>query len=787
MFTAPQRQMALMISRPRCLRRSPAGLFATVGLACAVLLSVGQVGCDRKDESANTTNANPGPGTASKDVAGGDLSTPQSPSHVRMQRALKAILGNVAGDYYFGTNDLETALANVRTASRSGDVQNAMIWHSEAARNYTFLGKPDKAIEQIKLSRDCARSIERQRPGVLPKELFATIDYLHALAAFRKAENENCIHCTDGQGCLFPIGEAGIHEKKQGAQESIKYLTKVLSRTPGNSSAIWLLNVANMTLGTFPDGVPPKYRLDLKRLETQVEFPRFENIANTLGIDTLSLSGGAIAEDYDGDGDLDFIVSDWHPEGELRLFKGNGDGTFEPATDSANLQGIFGGLNLVHADYDNDGDMDVYVLRGAWRVDGTGRQPNSLLQNNGAGRFTDVTFDVGLGDQNYPTQNAAFADFDADGDLDLHVGNEDAPNQLFVNDGKGHFVDVAASAGVDDANYTKAASWGDVNDDQLPDLYVSNLNGDNRLYMNQGDGTFVDEAEQRGVSKPFYGFANWFWDVDNDGDLDLFVASYQHGVQYMLADYVKDAASLGLNERGEPDALYLNDGKGHFTDAAANWGLTATTQVMGCNFGDLDNDGYLDFYLGTGYPDFEAVMPNLMYRNDGGRGFQDVTIAGGFGHLQKGHGIAFADFDEDGDQDILAELGGAYLGDRFNNAYFKNPGFENNWIKVRLRGEESNRCGIGSRVKLTIADGDTTRAIYRHVSQGSSFGGNPLLLEIGIGPATKVLRLEVLWPTTGHRQAFENIGVNQTIEILEFEPEPILSDPSGSEKLQKSD
>ena len=123
---------------------------------------------------------------------------------------------------------------------------------------------------------------------------------------------------------------------------------------------------------------------------------------------------------------------------------------------------------------------------------------------------------------------------------------------------------------------------------------------------------------------------------------------------------------------------------------------------MGVNFGDLDNDGFLDFYLGTGDTFFETVVPNIMYRNNGGRDFTDVTFSGGFGHLQKGHGIAFGDLDRDGDQDIFAQSGGAYVGDAFSNSLFENPGHGNRWISVRLVGVGSNRAAIGARIRVEL-------------------------------------------------------------------------------------
>jgi hypothetical protein len=192
---------------------------------------------------------------------------------------------------------------------------------------------------------------------------------------------------------------------------------------------------------------------------------------------------------------------------------------------------------------------------------------------------------------------------------------------------------------------------------------------------------------------------------------------------------------------------------------------------MGSNFGDLDNDGYPDFYLGTGYPPYHSVMPNVMYRNREGRGFSDVTYAGGFGHLQKGHGVAFADFDNDGDQDVFQQMGGAYPGDRFGNALYENPGFGNHWITIRLEGVRSNRSAIGARIRAVVAGerGAGRRSIYRHVNSGGSFGGNPLRQTIGLGRAARIERLEILWPATGSTQTFTDLPADRAIHIVEGE------------------
>jgi len=188
---------------------------------------------------------------------------------------------------------------------------------------------------------------------------------------------------------------------------------------------------------------------------------------------------------------------------------------------------------------------------------------------------------------------------------------------------------------------------------------------------------------------------------------------------------------------------------------------------MGANFGDFNNDGYLDFYLGTGYPAYEGLMPNLLYRNEGGRHFADVTTAAEVGHLQKGHGVAFFDFDHDGDQDIFVELGGAFAGDAYSNALFENPGTGNGWIVVQLVGGDSNRSAIGARIRAQIAEAGRRRSVFRWVNSGGSFGASPLRQHIGLGSASVIERLEIRWPGTAAAQEFTDVRPGQHILVRE--------------------
>jgi hypothetical protein len=296
------------------------------------------------------------------------------------------------------------------------------------------------------------------------------------------------------------------------------------------------------------------------------------------------------------------------------------------------------------------------------------------------------------------------------------------------------------------------------------DLYVSNV-GPNHLYRNEGDGTFTDVTAEAGTVGPDRrSFATWFYDCDNDGDLDLFVAPYD-----------ATTADLTLEAQHAPHqasypCLYRNDGDGTFTNITPEAGLERVMLPMGANFGDVDNDGWLDLYLATGDPDFQSLMPNVMLRHDGTGWYQDVTTSGGFGHLQKGHGVAFADLDQDGDQDVYNQLGGFYPGDRFHNALFLNPGHAHRFVVIRLIGTACNRSAVGARVAVTVDTPNGRRTVHRAVGSVSSFGGSPLQQEIGLGDATRIVEVTVRWPGETVAQPVAGIELDGAWRVTQGQP-----------------
>ena len=598
---------------------------------------------------------------------------------------------------------------------------------------------------------------------LITKDLLPIIDLL-AISYLRLGEVNNCQNNHNSYSCILPLKDQALHIDVSGSKKAIEIYTQIYEKFP-NDNYKWLLNLAHMSIGEHPNNVPEKYRINYPNWNIeQKEIKAFKEVSLKLGIAQDGLSGGVSIDDFNNDGLLDIFMTSYGMSDQSKLYTNTSNG-FIDTTEEAGLTGIVSGLNCIHADYDNDGNIDIFVLRGAWLGEG-GNHPNSLLKNNGDGTFTDVTKSAGLLSF-HPTQTASWADVNNDGYLDLFIGNESNekqshPCELYINQKDGSFIEESSNYNLSSIEgFIKGVVFGDINNDKWPDLYISVMGGNNLLFKNNF-GKFENISETAAVQGPNFSFPTWFWDVNNDGFNDILVASYDtRNIQNVAGDFAKELQ--GEKVLSEKSKLYINNGDETFSEQSNSFNIDKSFYAMGSNFGDLDNDGWLDFYIGTGSPEFTSVVPNRMFRNVDGISFEEVTSAGGFGHIQKGHGVSFADLDNDGDQDIYAVLGGAYEGDNYPNVCFENPTFENNWVILNLEGVQSNRSAIGTKLKFDLDNG---RTIFYSINTGGSFGANSLQAEIGLGQSELIQTLTIIWPSSD-AQIFNSVVVNKKYKLLE--------------------
>ena len=623
--------------------------------------------------------------------------------------------------------------------------------HVILAQLDAFEGRLDRAIAHYE---EAYRMANADVPAaVLQLEEALGIAHLH------KAGIESGVFERPGDFCLLRLEAGRPYSQTAGVEKAIGLFSRYLERKPDELEVRWLLNVAMMALGTYPAKVPPRHLVPPTSLQSKEDVGRFRDVAANAGLVSFASAGGVLIEDFRNVGRFDVATTTADKCGAMSMFGSAPGGTFTERTSAAGLAAQLGGLNAIHGDYDNNGCQDILILRGGWEEI---PQRKSLLRNNCDGTFTDVTVASGLATPT-TSQTAVWTDIDNDGRLDLFVGVENGPAQLFHNKGDGTFVDIARTAGVDRTAYTKGVAAADYDNDRYPDLYVSNYGGPNFLYRNNRNGTFTEFSEAARVLGTSNGFATWFFDYDNDGRDDLFATSYAPSLDEMVRGY------LGLPINATTMRLYRNLGDGSFRDVSTEAGLKRALMPMGANFGDLDNDGYLDMYLGTGNPSYGALAGSVLLRNTGGRAFVDVTASSGTGELHRGHGVAFADMDSDGDEDIVFEVGGMTPGDRHALRLFENPGHGNDWLALKLVGVKTNRSAVGARITVKVTDAaGQIRTIHRTVGTGGSFGSGPLMQHVGLGRDARTVDIEVWWPVSDTRQRFANVGHNRWIQIEEL-------------------
>jgi len=499
------------------------------------------------------------------------------------------------------------------------------------------------------------------------------------------------------------------------------------------------------------------------------------------------MGAGVALLDYDNDGDLDvFLVQggslpfDAATKATCRLFRNDlvvaADGRrtlrFTDVTEAAGVGLRAYGMGVAAGDYDNDGYPDLFV---------TSFGSTTLLHNNGNGTFTDVTKQAGVSDSAWST-SAAFVDYDRDGNLDLFVAHyvdftiaankqctdpagardycsprayRPVPDRLFRNDGRGHFADVTAAAGIAKAyGAGLGVATGDYNGDGWPDIYVANDGTPNQLWINRHDGTFADEGplsgaalNQTGNPEGSMGIASG--DFDLDGDEDLFVT----------------------NIVGETSVLYVNDGRGNFEDARVRVGLAALTSAFtgfGTDWIDYDNDSWPDLFVANGAVNIVEAqrgqpspyrMRNQLFHNLAGRRFEETSGVAGpaFARAEIGRGAAFGDIDNDGGVDVVVTNNGGPVRLLMNQAPSRG-----HWLQVRLDQRTGNRFAIGALVGVERAGQPT---LWRRVrTDGSYLSASDARLHFGLGASASIGAVVVRWPD-GQRERWTGIAGDRLVTL----------------------
>jgi hypothetical protein len=527
-------------------------------------------------------------------------------------------------------------------------------------------------------------------------------------------------------------------------------------------------------------------------------FPTFIDVAARAGVTLMNICGGTSKDyiieangngaaflDYDNDGDLDILIANgstlenYKKGGDLMvvLYKNNG-GTFVDMTREAGLTKRGWGMGVCVGDYNNDGFPDFYL---------TAYGPNVLYRNNGDGTFSDVTASAGVADTHWST-NCAFGDYDRDGRLDLYVSNymkfdektvprrgqdpkckflgisvfcgpqglQGEPDVLFHNNGNGTFTDVTKSAGIKDPDYYGfGVVFSDFDNDGWPDIYVANDGNPNLLFRNNRNGTFTEMGVLSGAGlneagRAQSGMGIAVRDYDGNGFPDIFVTNFA----------------------GDTNTLYQNLGKLLFADVTSISGMGETSlQYLGWGAGleDFDNDGLPDIFVANGhvYPQVDGLeaaqhyaQRKEIYRNLGGGKFKEVAreIGGDVLSPKSSRGVAFGDFDSDGDIDVLV----INMNDR-PSLYRNDGGNRNHWITLRLEGSRSNRDAIGARVEIEAGGKTQVREVQ---SGGSYLSHNDMRLHFGLGAAAHVDRIRIRWPN-GNQEELPGMDAGRFVTVKE--------------------
>jgi hypothetical protein len=559
---------------------------------------------------------------------------------------------------------------------------------------------------------------------------------------------------TSGQQKFFPNNQqsAGMFEEiSQEAGINFKHAPPVFDQEIRHVNALWANFIAAGAIGDFNnDGLDDIFLVSSRAGVENALYQnrgslRFEDVAQRAGVanlnDEKNVGSGALWFDYNNDGWLDLLVLRL---GHNLLFKNNGNETF---TDVTTLSGLGrkhqNAISAIAFDYDRDGDLDLlvggffadeidlfnltttrFLPKHGHRADNGGTK--TLYRNNGDGTFTDASRKAGIKDSGFTTA-LGHGDYDSDGWQDFYIANDFGSDRLYHNNRNGTFTDVTLEAMGLDGRKGMNAEFGDYNNDGKLDIYVTNITEPwfrecNMLWLNWGDGVFVDVSQETGTCDTGWGWGAKFLDFDNDGLLDLYVANG-----------------------------FISAGKEDYAVDVERW-QQPLRKGLTMDFIDAN------IWPPIGHKSFAGYERNRLFHNQGGHVFREMGQEAGVDSLLDGRGVALADFDNDGAVDIFVTNS-----DQPPLLYRNRIGRKNNWLEIKLTGVKSNRSAVGARVKVVSG----ALAQIREVNCGDGYQAqSSFQLHFGLGRRTKVDLIEIKWPS-GSIQRLKNISPNRLLAITE--------------------
>jgi len=663
------------------------------------------------------------------------------------------------GKLAFHRGDFPIAVSLIEEdISKSGESEDKLFW---LAMSYMRLAETTNCLAQLK-------------PGGPPPD--------QPLASHLHSKQPGDMQ----QVCALPLTQ--FHHQPESARAAAKLFEKLLDNYDDKNRLYqWLLNFNYMTVNGFPQEVPPKYLIKTKfidsfygdrKKEIEAEFATLSLVdrAHELGVDTFNSGKGVAVEDFDRDGYLDLVTGGNFDT--VKFYHNDRGQKFIDRTEASGLGGIKQPFVITAADYDNDGAVDLFFARPFGNY--------ALYRNNGDGTFTDVTSASGLlaakpADHIAATWVAAWSDVNNDGRLDLFLAQwgfkmpfvrnlmakPRMDSTLFINE-NGHFIDRTREFGLQETvadNYFIGATFGDYDNDGYPDLFLSSPLRNTSVLLRNISGKRFERTNL--INGEQGGFVASFLDFNHDGRLDLFWAGFADAKT--STEQAVFGEHLGEFHSGQT-RIWIQGSDGKFMERTDIFDLPIST--MGSSFGDLNNDGCYDFYLGTGTPESWFVLPNLMYlgKTEGTKcadALSNISMLQGFGTIQKGHGIVFFDFNNDGKEDVYSSLGGMWPADKWPNQFFvNNSKTGNTWINIRLRGRKTNYFGVGATIEVVAENRQPEEIVrYYQMDNKTGFGSAPYLAHIGLMNAVRIKYVEVFWPASGCRKIYQaTLGQLNTLD-----------------------